>query len=59
MTTLKTDFKKTGYSDIDSLLLKAHLLKEESAQLQNQIKEALQFKPSEPSKSDRRRKWFA
>lgn len=59
MTTLKTDFKKTGYSDIDSLLLKAHLLKEESAQLQKEIKEAHQFKPSESPKSTRRRKWFA
>lgn len=60
MTMLKEKIKKTGYSDIDSLLQEVHNLMQESAQVENQIKDALQFKPPvNPFKSNRRSKWFA
>lgn len=39
------NIKKTGHADIDTLLLQAHRLLQESTQLQKEIDDALQYKP--------------
>lgn len=47
--------KKTGYQDIDEILIDVNELLLESDQLQKEIAEAIKFKPKNPSFSSRRR----
>lgn len=48
-TTLREAVKKTGYQDIDELLIDTHNLLKESDQLQKDIETALRFKPVNPN----------
>lgn len=53
---MKQPIKKTGYDDIDSILIEAHKLIQESNKLQKDIEVAVKFKPQNPFKSRRKRK---
>jgi hypothetical protein len=53
MTTLKKAVKKTGYKDIDEMLVNTHNLLQEVDQIQKEIAEALSYKPLDPFKKSR------
>jgi hypothetical protein len=53
LTTLKEPIKKTGYGDIDDLLINTHNLLQEVDEVQRDIAEALEFKPVNPFKTPR------
>lgn len=52
---IKSRVKKTGYADIDRILLNSHDLLKQSAQLQKDIKAALQKEDETPPSSLRKK----
>lgn len=51
----KLPVKKTGYADIDNLLLKTHSLLEEGELLMKDIDKSLKYKPVSPFASQKAR----
>ncbi|PHB52890.1 hypothetical protein COE92_18330 [Bacillus wiedmannii] len=50
MAVVGKSVKKTGYADIDKILMDAHKLIQEGNQLQQDIEVAVKFKPKNPFK---------
>lgn len=48
MTAVQHSVKKTGYRDIDEILIEVNELLQEGDRLQKEIAEAIKFKPSKP-----------
>lgn len=54
-STILKSVKKTGYDDIDNLLVEAHKLIQEGNKLQRDIDVAVKFKPINPFNSQRKK----
>ncbi|OLS35433.1 hypothetical protein [Bacillus sp. MRMR6] len=55
MVTMVRPVKKTGYSDIDQLLVEANNLINEGNELQKDIEVAVKFKPTNPFNSRKKK----
>ncbi len=58
MATMTKPVRKTGYEDIDKLLLEAQKLIQEGNELQKDIEIAVRFKPTNPFNSRKKREKF-
>ncbi|RWR11905.1 hypothetical protein [Siminovitchia fortis] len=55
MTAVQQSVKKTGYQDIDKILMEANKLLQEGDQLEKEIAQAVKFKPRIPYSTSKQR----